>query len=72
MKPGGLADALWHGHHAAAVEDEHERQLERANDLQQLRRIIRIRVDQALPAGERNPPTLQFGDEADRHRGSQH
>ena len=48
VQPGGLADALRQRHHAAAVEQQHERQFQRANRLQQARRLVGGAVDQAL------------------------
>ena len=62
--PVALLTPCGSGHHAAAVEDEHQRQFERANDLQQPRRLVGVRIDQALSRGEGNAATAQFGDEA--------
>jgi hypothetical protein len=55
-------------HDPAAVEQQHNRQLELADCIQQLRREARIRVDQAMASLERNALLLKSSDERGRYR----
>jgi hypothetical protein len=45
LETGGLADALGQDHHTTPVENQHERQFERPNHLEQPRSFGGIRVD---------------------------
>ena len=63
LKAGRLAHALRCGHDTAAIEHEHERQFECANDIEQARRFCGVRIDQTLSSGEGNAAPEQFGAE---------
>lgn len=69
METGGLADALREDHHAAAIENQHERQFERPNHLEQPRSFGGISVHQGPTETEWNAAASQLRDKPVRYRG---
>ena len=62
-----LADALRQRHHTALVEDQHQRQFERANHVENRRRIGRVGVDQRLPGTAGNAAARELVEKRLRH-----
>ena len=69
MQAGRLAHALRRDHHAPAIEDRHQRQLEPPDDVEQARRVVGVGVDETRAGLERDSLAAQCVDEEAWHRG---
>ena len=71
-QPGGLADPLGHPHDPAAIEYEHQRQLQRPNHVEHHCSVHRLRIDQRMARAMGNAPPAKFFQECGRRRWREH